>query len=244
MKMIQGLKLIFGVAGVFLAGCGIPSPQAETGMPSQTIHIPFSGANITIDGKLNEAVYLEVAPFEKFVVASEPDRVAPSTKAWLFWSEERLVCAFQCIDLSPASQTATEDEHAVDGQDRVELFIWDGNPNSEYYCIEVASKGAVHDYSARFYRVFDDEWNLSADEWAVAVAPNPDGYTVEFSLPRAVIESMAVTLASGSQFRCGLFRADFERLNGEPIWITLVDHGREPDFHVADSFGIAELAGE
>ena len=244
MKIVQGLKLTLGVGGVFLAGCGTKIPQSKMEMSSQTIHIPFSDADITVDGKLNEAVYLEVAPFEKFVVAAEPDRVAPSTKAWLFWSEERLVCAFQCIDLTPASQAATEDEHAVDGQDRVELFIWDGNPKSEYYCIEVASKGAVHDYSARIYRVFDDEWNLSADEWDVAVAPNPDGYTVEFSLPRAAIESMTAKLVSGSRFKCGLFRADFDRLNGEPTWITWVDQGREPDFHVADSFGVAELASE
>ena len=244
MKTVQGLKLTLGVAGVLLAGCKTSPPQAEVGKPLQMIHIPFSGADIAIDGILNESVYREMAPFEEFVVASKPDRVAPSTKAWLFWSEDRLVCAFQCIDPSSASQTATEDEHAVDGQDRVELFIWDGNPRSEYYCIEVASKGAVHDYGARFYRVFDDEWNLPTDEWDVAVVPNLDGYTVEFSLSRAVMESMSVKLASGSQFRCGLFRADFDKLNGEPDWITWVDHGREPDFHVADSFGMAELARE
>ncbi len=55
---------------------------------------------------------------------------------------------------------------------------------------------------------------------------------------------MGEKLVDGRQFRCGLFRADFDKLNGEPTWITWVDHEGEPDFHVAESFGIAELVRE
>lgn len=68
-----------------------------------------------------------------------------------------------------------------------------------------------------------------------------DGYAVELILPKAAIEAMGLKLESGACFKVGLFRADFDKLNGQPTWITWVDHGREPDFYTADSFGTALL---
>jgi len=66
------------------------------------LHVPCLASSIEVDGKLNEDCYRQHAPLTSFVVAADNARQAPSTKAWLFWNEERLVCAFECVDSAPA----------------------------------------------------------------------------------------------------------------------------------------------
>ena len=105
----------------------------------------------------------------------------------------------------------------------------------------MAPAGAIHDYKAQFYRNFDDTWH-PGDGWAVKSRLTSQGYTVEMCLPKTVFEETGVKLQSGCHFRMGLFRADYDKLNGEPTWIAWIDHGGEPDFHLAESFGIGVLA--
>ncbi len=171
-----------------------------------------------------------------------PNSIAepPSTKAWLFWSEDFLYLAFDCIDSTPAIAPPTKNEKDVDGQDRVELFIWSGNPEDTYYCFEIAGEGALHDYSAQFYRKMDTGWS-SIPEFDYQVLPNETGYTVEARIAKGALAKMGRSLAVGSQFRIGLFRADYDKLNGTPTWITWIDYGGKPDFHIEASFGAAEL---
>ncbi len=201
-----------------------------------TLQAFFASTAITVDGNLNEACYQQIAPLEAFVMANDNSREVPSTKAWVFWSDSGLSFAFECVDDTPARTAPTSNEREVNGQDRVELFLWNGDPTAEYYCIEVASSGAVHDYKARFYREFDHSW-APAGGWSYQVTRTDDGYVLEANLPKAAIEAMGGSLAAGETTRIGLFRADFDTLNGEPSWITWIDYGGEPDFHVADSFG-------
>jgi len=191
---------------------------------------------LAADGNLDEPCYAQHAPLKAFRVAGDAARTAPSTRAWLFWAEERLVCAFECTDSSPAWAAPEADERLVDGQDRVELFLWP--KDASYFCIEAAPGGAVHDYEARFYRRFDDTWS-PVGGWACKARQTQEGYAVEMIIPRQAIEAMGLKLEAGVALKLGLFRADFDKLNGEPTWITWVDHGREPDFHVSESFGTA-----
>ena len=207
-----------------------------------TLRIPQLSPRIVVDGKLREAAYREVAPVAAFVAAGGQGRAVQATRAWLFWSRERLAFAFKVVDSTPAETVATPNERDVDGQDRVEVFVWSGKPNDPYSCLEIASAGAVHDYRARFYRKFDDSW--SPDGWKVQASNTADGYVVEGSLSRRAVEAMGQKLKPGQTFRLGLFRADFDALNGTPAWITWVDRRGEPDFHVAESFGLAVLVGQ
>ncbi len=210
---------------------------------TKTLQIPHVSAPFTVDGKLDEACYRQHAPLTAFVVAGDHARVAPPTRAWVFWNEEKIVCAFECADATPAFAAPTDNERDVDGQDRAEVFLWNGDPNATYYCIEAAPGGAVHDYAARFYRHFDSSWS-PGNGWICEAALTATGYTVEMAIPKAVLEAMGLQLRAGYQFRIGLFRADFDVLNGQPTWITWIDHGREPDFHLAESFGTARLNEE
>lgn len=220
-----------------LAFTGCATFQGGT---DRVFRVPCLASSIEVDGKLDDDCYRQHAPLTSFVVAADNARKAPSTKAWLFWNEQCLVCAFECRDSTPAWAAPAANERDVDGQDRAEVFLWTGDSKGPYFCIEAAPGGAVHDYQARFYRKFDDTW-APAGGWAHKALLTPDGYTVEMVIPKSAIEAMGLKLAPGARFKIGLFRADYDKLNGQPTWIAWIDHGREPDFHRADSFGTALL---
>ncbi|MFI5384587.1 MAG: carbohydrate-binding family 9-like protein [Fimbriimonadales bacterium] len=235
MGFVRKVLLIGAIALV-----SMPAHPCLSAPSQQTLRIPEVTEPIVIDGKLNEPCYRKHPPLTAFVAASESGAAVQATKAWIFWSPDRLNFAFEVTDSTPVGAPPSKNERDVDGQDRVEVFIWSGKPAEPYYCIEVASRGAIHDYKARFYRKFDDSWSPAG--WKCKVAATPTGYVVEASLSRAAMEAMGQKLKVGQTFRLGLFRADFPKLKGEPTWITWVDRRGEPDFHVAESFGRAVLS--
>ena len=143
---------------------------------------------------------------------------------------------FDVIDADIVAAPESGRERDVDPQDRVELFLWSGRTNDNYFCIEIGASGAVHDYRARFYRRFDDAWSPAG--WRYAVTQTSGGYQVEGELSHAAMERMGFRLAAGERLRAGLFRADFRAGTPEPDWLCWVDaRGPQPDFHVAESFG-------
>jgi hypothetical protein len=220
-----------------LPGCYSTSAKEKTDQSHEVV-VPFTSAPIRIDGKLDEPCYRTWSPVANFVIAGRPDKQPSKTKAWLFWQEEGLSFAFDCEDKDLVAAPPSAKEHDVDGQDRVEIFLWSGNLKDVYYCIEIGARGALHDYSARFYRQFDDGWSLEGLEYVVN--PTATGYCVEGAIPRPALEKMGFSLKPGAACRLGLFRADFASEDGEnePTWITWVDaKGPKPDFHVAPSFG-------
>lgn len=225
---------------LFMAVWMLPASLIAEDNVISLFRIPKDSTAITVDGKLDEPCYAEHQPLKAFVVAGDKNQEAPSTEAWLFWNEERLVCAFRCADATLAAAPPVNNERDVDNQDRGELFLWAGSPKEEYYCIEAAPESALHDYKARFYRKFEDAWSPGGD-WECKALATPGGYTLEMALPRDSLKAMGISLQGGTRFRVGLFRADYDVYGGKPTWITWIDHGREPDFHVADSFGTAEL---
>lgn len=207
---------------------------------TETLIIPYMPDTICADGLLNEPCYQRQHPFELFTAAGNDAQPIPPTRAWLFWNENSLICAFECEDPSPASAPPSGDEKGVDPQDRVELFLWPGESSAVYYCIEAAPLNAVHDYKAGFYRKIDNTWTPEG-VWQHHAHITPKGYTVEMVLPRQAIEAMRMELRLKKSFRLGLFRADYDVLDGTPTWITWIDHGGAPDFHVPNSFGAAIL---
>ena len=222
---------------------GLSACAGRTVPPSRTsvLHVPRLEVSVKVDGNLDEPCYQRAPLVETFVVAGSTVRRPARTRAWLFWREEMLTVAFDCDDESIVASPATANERDVDPQDRVELFLWNGREQSAYYCIEVAARGAVHDYSARFYRKFDDSWTPAG--WESAVKLRPGGYQVEMTLTKEALREIGFTLEAGERWRAGLFRADFTASRpGKPDWITWVDaHTPEPDFHVAGALGTMVL---
>jgi hypothetical protein len=230
--------VVAGIAAGLVTGC--------TGAPPHEFGVARLTTPIRVDGRLDEPCYRVVAPaagapLERFVVAGEPGRAPPRTRAWLFWSEAALVVAFDCEDPDVVAQPPSSREHDVDAEDRVELFLWSGRADDSYACLEFGARGAVHDYRARFHRRFDDAWRASGLE--AAVATDATGYRVEASLPRSLMDELGFELAAGTRLHVGLFRADFRSgAPDAPTWITWIDAQlAEPDFHVAGSFGTVRL---
>jgi hypothetical protein len=220
---------------VFLPACRTEPEARQPEAPE--VRIPHCDLPVEIDGKLDDACYLDEAMVARFVVAGAPGEAAPGTRAWLSWSDEGLFFAFDCEDEHVVSRPPSAGEKDVDPQDRVEVFLWSGRAEDGYHCLELSPGGAAHDYVARFYRRFDDSWSPAGLRWSAA--PTAKGYSVEGELPRTAVEDMGFRLRAGERWRLGLFRADFEgsAAGAEPRWITWVDHGGAPDFHVAGSFG-------
>ena len=226
------------------AARGHRRPEYKTEEPdrSRELVVPFTRAQIRVDGELDETCYRTPALLEHFVIAGHPHKQPPKTRTWLFWQQEHLIFAFDCEDRNLVAASPSPHEHDVDGQDRVEIFLWSGNPKDAYYCIEIGARGALHDYLAHFYRQFDDGWSLEGLEYVVN--RTPAGYRVEGTISRSAMEKMGFLLKPGTRCRLGLFRADFASDNGknEPTWITWIDaKGPKPDFHVAASFGHCTL---
>jgi len=236
-------------ASVFAAALGLALVWAGcaayngTSMAKPVLHVPRLDDPVAVDGRLDEPLYQHAACVANLVIAGEPARSPAATSAWLFWTADRLVFAFDCDDATPTASPATLNEHDVDPQDRVELFLWSGRQGDEYYCLELAPAGAVHDYRACFYRRFDDTWQPAA--WEHAVRARPGGYVVEAALSRQAIKAMGFELRAGERWRAGLFRADFDPAKPDrPDWITWVDaRTPQPDFHVAGAFGWLVLGG-
>lgn len=205
--------------------------------------VPELAEGLNVDGRLTEACYRDHPALTNFVIAGNPSAQPQPTRAWLFWNLERLIIAFDVNDAQIVAAPETDREHDVDAQDRAEVFLRSGRTDAPYYCIEVGARGAVHDYSARFYRRFDDGWAPAGMK--AAAAETAGGYQVEIELPRAALEADGFKLQAGERLRCGLFRADFTPGQPEsPTWITWVDaHTKQPDFHVAGAFGEIVLRG-
>jgi hypothetical protein len=197
---------------------------------------------LQVDGRLDEPCYQRVIPVTDFKVASQPSAEASPTQAWLQWSKAGLWFAFAAQDATITASAPTTDEHAVDVQDRVEIFLWPENSWS-YFCLEIAPDGAVHDYAARIYRRFDDSWTPVGAK--TATRRTPEGYTVEGFIPVVALHAMGLSFWQlDTRLHAGLYRADFRSEAPEdPIWLTWVEPNLpKPDFHVRATFAPVVLA--
>jgi hypothetical protein len=233
---------LLGVAAI-VVGVGALRGSAAEDVP--VLKVPMLEGDVQIDGDLSEPCYKKHSPLEDFKIASElAKNRPPRTRAWVFWRKDKLIVAYECEDSNVIAQPKSDDEMAVDHQDRVELFLWNGRPKDAYLCLELAPRGAVLDYSARFHRQLDTAWN--AKGLKVASALTKDGYRVEAELPAETALPFGIKLAEGENFRGGLFRGNYQTgaKDERPMWITWVDAGlAKPDFHVAKSFGTFVLVG-
>jgi len=214
---------------VLLVSCRTPPvpPAIEVGYLDETA---------TVDGLLEETKYQMSVFAGNFKAVCKPGIVPPKTKVWLWWNERGLWFAFAANDGQIIDGPPSANEHAVDAFDRVEIFLWP-EQSSRYFCVEIAPSGAVHDYSARYYRHFDDAWHPEGASFAAR--RTPEGYSVEGFLPTIALHKMGFERwEQGTQFRLGLFRADFcQEMPADPLWLSWIDPQlSQADFHVPGAF--------
>jgi len=224
------------LAAILLSGCARVSCA-----PARPLGIARLTEPLQVDGRLEESCYRRVTPVADFKVASQPGAEASPTRAWLQWNGAGLWFAFAAQDTTLVAAPPTGDEHAVDAQDRVEIFLWP--PDSpEYFCLEIAPDGAIHNYAARLYRQFDDSWTPAGAK--LVARRTADGYVVEGFIPTSAVRALGVrSWKPGTRLLLGLYRADFRPdAPDDPIWLTRVEPNLpKPDFHVRATFAPVEL---
>ena len=117
--------------------------RGEKSPARAVLRVPARGCQVTVDGVLDEPCCRRAALVTDFVIAGEARRRAAATAAWSFWTDDRLVFAFDCDDPTPVAVLRSDEERDVDRQDRVELFLWSGRETDGYFCLEIAAGGAV-----------------------------------------------------------------------------------------------------
>lgn len=238
--MLRSLLTTSAVVVGFCFGQLIAAEPDRTATPP-SLTIPAAAGPFTIDARLDADIAGTEPLLADYRVAGDPDAAASPTRTWLRWSPAGLSAAFHVVDADGVARGPAPNEHDVDTQDRVELFLWSGDASDRYYCLEVSPRNAVHAYAAKFYRQFDDAWHPQG--FTSAASLTDDGYIVEFFLPAAAIREMGFHFAAKETLRGGLFRADChpDRID-DPTWICWVEGQAKPDFHTAGSFGEFTLA--
>lgn len=145
---------------------------------------------------------------------------------------------FQAEDDTPALADYMQETDVARG-DRVELFVAGDPELKHYFCAELAPNGHVLDYQARYYRKFDNDWDMP--QLQIATQYIPGGYRVEGKLPIAFLKALD---PNASEHACtiwlGLYRADYfspDAPSDQINWISWIDPDvEEPDFHLPGSF--------
>jgi hypothetical protein len=163
----------------------------------------------------------------------------PRTEFRALCRDERLHFRFDCDDPVLVLADGANVKERVLGSDRVEMFFTASLELNPYFCLEMDPRGNVYQYCARTYRRFEDTpWVDGLDLMANVTAT---GYSVEGSLPLAVLRSHGVLKRQSRELSAGIYRAEFSRNPAGDVhrgWMSWIDPGTsKPDFHVPSSFG-------
>lgn len=178
------------------------------------------------------------------------DKFAPRTEVAIRNAEDGLHFTFTVDDPDIVVTEEWTGENTLDGEDHVEIFFAKDEKLKEYWCIEIDSKGRVHDYQASHYRNFDNTWNCPGLK--TTAQRTQTGYTVTATIPLATLgDLLGQPVKEGSQLRVGLFRAEFYGTtsathgNANDNWISWVRPATDkPEFHVPSAFRLWEVPGE
>lgn len=130
-----------------------------------------------------------------------------------------------------------KEELTVAKEDRVELFFSAKFDLNQYYCIEMDPLGHILDYSAKYYRKFDETWDFKQVNIAARITPH--GYIVEGRISRSELEKLGIK----ESFHLGIFRADFKsNKTDDVVWYSWINSkSTTPDFHLPTALGICNL---
>jgi hypothetical protein len=214
--------------------------------------------DIRIDGAAGEADWSRAELEEDFQFPWKPE-AAPATTFRALCDGNHLYFTFRVHDDDVVVLDRLRDEEDAVFEDRAELYFSRDEQMSDYFALEIDSRGRTFDYRGAYYRQIDPAWNCAGLETGGAAID--DGYVVEGRIPLAALEAAGYPrLRPGVRIRWGLFRAEFShdrsgraapqretihnrgrRWDGPPpieAWISWIDPGtEEPDFHVPTSLG-------
>ena len=174
-------------------------------------------------------------------------RPAPSTHFAVVSDDGGLVFAFRVEDEDVVLLgEESEGERVVARGDRVEVFFALDPRLERYYSVEIDPQGRVLDYAGRFYRRFDEGWDVPG--LVRAARRREGGYDVEARFSYEGLRSLGLEVGPGATLLTGVFRGEFSSRDGQAPdegWISWVPPVVEyPDFHVPSAFGCLAIAAD
>ncbi len=191
------------------------------------------GVKITIDGKLNEPIWKElrsVGPFE-FPWAKKED-LRQSTVAKLCWDNDYLYLGYHANDISINAKNRGY-KGSVWLDDVVEIFIDPTPKDNKYFGFELNAKGNLLDYSAEYYRKFDNKWSSPNTKTAVNITKGKY-FQAEFKIS---FKDLGVYPKNGSKWRMCLCRCDYNKGRRGEFTLWTPNGKEKPDFHILPAFG-------
>lgn len=224
---------------------------------------PLSGTPIEIDGRADEPAWNSAQAIATFRLPWNPEQ-PPGTQFRALYDDSYLYFTFDMDDADIVAIENLSDEADAVLEDRAELYFAVDDQMARYFCAEIDSRGRVFDYSASYYRKFDQSWKL--DGLTTAARLRDGGYVVEGRIPLKTLTDLGFPSPKpGARIRCGIFRAEFShdrdartspakpsihnlgrQTQGPPPierWMSWIDPRTvEPDFHVPTSLGWLKFA--
>jgi hypothetical protein len=160
------------------------------------------------------------------------------------WDLDTIYFSFKVYDNQIHIDKKDNTKANIANSDRVEIFLRSDASLNPYYCLEIDPTPRIMDFIAIPNKVFDYNWNWPEKDLEVKSIRNKDYFVVEIAI--TIVSLEAFNLIKNNKIEAGIFRAKYtqkENLEFEPTWITWVNPETEtPNFHIASSFGILNLA--
>ncbi len=212
--------------------------------PTATAMKLKDGEKITVDGKMDEPVWLRSPWTAWWTPPNGKDGAAPRTRARFAWTESHLYVGVFSED-SDVWGTFTDRDSNTWEQEVIELFIDADGDKKDYLELQVTPKNVVFD--AKFEKHRSDlakarAWNMAGFETAVQVDgtlnerdDTDKSWTVEMAIPIAQVPGAKSPAAHGNLWRFNMFRWDFPKTGGQRA--AAFSPPVVPDFHALDKFG-------
>jgi hypothetical protein len=196
---------------------------------------------LTVEGTIMNPIWEQANINSDFSFPWE-DEEAPKTTFRAFCDNENFYFRFDVQDDNVLTHVREDHKMEVVDSDRVEIFFRQDDKLNPYYCLEMDARGRVLDYTTRYYRDFDYEWQWpQIDNLSIKASGKKDGYVVEGFISLYSLKELGVL--KNNQLEVGLYRGYCMSLPEENKaanlrWISWVKPDSDkPDFHIPSSFG-------
>ena len=175
----------FALAVIALSRGTIPVEAGQAPMVQATVRAVQVTTPLALDGRLDEAVYTNVAPTSDFV-QQEPEEGSAATERtdlWVFFDRERVYLSFRCWESEPERLVVNEmrrDNFNVYQNDHIAFILDTFHDRRNGVEFLVNPIGGRMDGQVTDERLYNGDWNPI---WDVAVGEFDGGWTVETSIP-------------------------------------------------------------
>ncbi|MDE5421256.1 carbohydrate-binding family 9-like protein [Ancylomarina sp. DW003] len=196
---------------------------------------------LTVEGTIMNPVWEQANINSDFSFPWENEEALKTTFRALY-DDENFYFRFDVQDDNVLTYVRENHKMEVVDSDRVEIFFRQDDKLNPYYCLEMDARGRVLDYTTRYYRDFDYEWQWpQTGNLSIKASKKKDIYVVEGSISLDSLKELGVL--KNNQLEAGLYRGYCMSLPEENNaanlrWISWVNPEVEkPDFHIPSSFG-------